>query len=86
MPKKGGERDNKLVTTIVTTAAIFGARKLLAFGWQRATGKTPPDPTDPKVSLAEAAGWAVVVGVTVETTRLLAARLTARRAPAPKAE
>jgi hypothetical protein len=80
LPKKSGDANNKLVTTIATAAAVWGARKLLALAWRRATGKTPPDPADPQVRIVEALSWAAIVGVTVEATRLVAARATGRRA------
>lgn len=82
LAKSGGDSNKTLATTLATAAAVFAVRKLLAFGWRRATGKTPPDPADPKVSIVEALGWAALAGVTVEATRLFAARATARRARA----
>jgi hypothetical protein len=81
LPSKGGNRNQKLAGALATSAAVWLVRKLLSFGWRRATGKTPPDPTDPKVSVVESLGWAVVAGVSVEATKLFTARLTARRAP-----
>jgi hypothetical protein len=82
--KKGGSRNQKLAAALATSAAVWLVRKLLALGWRRATGKTPPDPADPKVSIVEALGWAAVVGVSIEATKLLTARMTARRLPAPE--
>jgi Protein of unknown function (DUF4235) len=81
LPGKGGNKNQKLAAALATSAAVWLVRKLLAFGWQRATGKTPPDPTDPKVSVVEALGWAVIAGVGVEATKLATARLTSRRLP-----
>jgi hypothetical protein len=81
--KKGGSRGRQLTVTIATSVAVFAMRKLLTVGWKRATGKTPPDPADPQVRIVEALGWAVVAGVTIEATKLFAARATARRLPAP---
>jgi hypothetical protein len=80
--KSGGDSSKKLATTLATAVAVFAVRKLLTFGWQRVTGKTPPDPADPKVRIVEALGWAALVGVTVEATKLFAARATTRRARA----
>jgi len=80
-PKKGG-RNQRLAAALATAAAVWLVRKLLAFGWQRATGKTPPDPTDPKVGIVEALGWAALAGITVEATKLFTARATSRRARA----
>lgn len=77
--KKSGDANKRLATTIATGIAVWAARKLLAVAWRRATGKTPPDPADPQVRIAEALGWAALVGVTVEATRLFTARATSRR-------
>jgi hypothetical protein len=77
MSKKSG--GSRLIGTLVTAGAVFVARKLLSVVWTRATGKTPPtDPADTTVSVSEALTWAVVAGITVETTKLFAARVTAR--------
>jgi hypothetical protein len=78
--KKNGDASKKLATTLATAVAVWAARKLLALAWRGATGKTPPDPADPQVRLVEALGWAALVGVTVEATRLFTARATGRRA------
>ncbi|HUN32321.1 MAG TPA: DUF4235 domain-containing protein [Trebonia sp.] len=81
--KQNGDVSKKLVTTIATAAAVWAARKLLAMAWRGATGKTPPDPADPQVRIVEALGWAALVGVTVEATRLFTARATGRRTRRP---
>jgi hypothetical protein len=81
--KKGGSRGQQVAIAVATSATVFVARKLLALGWKRVTGKTPPDPADPQVRIVEALGWAVIAGVTIEATKLFAARATARRLPAP---
>jgi hypothetical protein len=66
--------------TIAALAAAFATRKLLTFGWKQITGKEPPhDPVDPRVGIGEALGWAVVLGVGIETARLLAMRAAARK-------
>jgi len=80
--KKGGSRSQQVAVALATSAAVFAVRKLLALGWKRVTGKTPPDPADPQVRVIEALGWAVIAGVTIEATKLFAARATARRMPA----
>jgi Protein of unknown function (DUF4235) len=82
--KKGGSRSRQLAVAVATSAAVFVVRKLLTAGWTRATGKTPPDPADPQVRIAEALGWAVIAGVTIEATKLFTARAAARRLPAPE--
>lgn len=81
--KKGGSRSQQMAVAIATSATVFIVRKLLALGWKRATGKTPPDPADPQVRIVEVLGWAVVAGVTIEATKLFTARAAARRLPAP---
>lgn len=82
MAKKGSDANKTLATTLVTAVAVFAVRKLLAYGWKRATGKTPPDAADPHVHVLEALGWAALAGVTVEATKLLTARATSRRSHA----
>ena len=77
--KSGSDPNKNFVTTVATMAAVYGMRKLLAIGWQRATGKTPPDPLDPQVRIVEAFAWAALAGVVAEATKLVAARVTARR-------
>lgn len=81
-----GKKDaGKLAGAIATAGAVFVARKLATVAWTRATGKVPPtDPADPAVRLGEAAAWAVVVGITVEMTRMFASRATARRLNPPQ--
>lgn len=88
MGKKSGGAGGKLVATLVTAGAVFVARKTLSAVWTKATGKTPPtDPADPTVRVTEALAWAVIAGVTVEVTKLFAARATTRRAlPAAEAD
>jgi hypothetical protein len=44
-------------------------------GWTAATGKEPPEnPESPDVSWQEAVGWAVVSGVVIQVTRVMATR------------
>jgi hypothetical protein len=71
---------SKALGTIAAFAAAFAARKLLTYGWKQITGKEPPsDPSDPRVGIGEAVGWAVVLGVGIETARLLVMRAAARK-------
>jgi hypothetical protein len=70
----------KVVSAVAAMAAAFIARKLITYAWTKATGKEPPThPEDPQVALAEALGWSVLTGVSVEAARLLATRAAARR-------
>jgi hypothetical protein len=71
----------KVVNTLTTMAAAFVARKLLTAVWTKSTGKKPPtNPEDPRVALAEALTWSVLVGVTVAAVRVLAIRAVSRKA------
>ncbi len=75
MSDKRGDGGAKVIGAV----AAFAARKLVTFAWTKATGKEPPsDPQDPRVSIGEALGWAVLTGVTIETARLLAVRAATR--------
>jgi hypothetical protein len=85
MSKKSRESNSRLFGTLATTGAVMLARKVVTFAWTRTTGKQPPtDPADPAVSVLQALIWAVVAGITVESTRVFATRAMARR-PAPEA-
>jgi hypothetical protein len=70
----------KVMSAAAAMAAAFIARKLITYAWTKATGKEPPThPEDPQVALAEALGWSVLTGISVEAARLLATRAAARR-------
>jgi len=61
-------------------AAGFATRRLVTAGWKKVTGKEPPsDLQDPRVSIGEALSWAIVLGVAMETARLVAARAATRQ-------
>lgn len=80
MPDNRGNGGSKMVGTLAAFAAAFVARKLLTAAWKRITGKEPPsDPRDPQVGIGEALGWAVMLGVGIETARLLATRAATRK-------
>ena len=75
MSDKRGDGAAKALGTAAAFGAAFAARKLMTAGWKRATGKEPPnDPQDPAVGMAEALGWAVVMGVVLGAVRVLAIR------------
>lgn len=80
MSETRGEGWSKALGAIAALAAGYGARKAVAFGWKKITGKEPPeDVHDPsKVSIGEAVAWAVALGVSMEVARLLAARAAAK--------
>lgn len=80
MSDKRGDGGSKVLGTLAAFAAAFAARKILAFGWKQVTGKEPPsDPRDPHVGIGEALSWAVLLGVGIETARLLAMRAATRK-------
>ena len=79
MSDKGGDGVNKAVGAAAGFAAGYGSRKLVTFAWKRVTGKEPPsDPHDPAVSIVEALVWAIVLGVVMETARVVVARVALR--------
>lgn len=70
----------KVLNALATMGAAFMARKLLMIAWTKATGKEPPtNPEDPRVALAEALGWSILVGIAVGAARVLAIRAVARK-------
>lgn len=86
MADKRGDGGTKALGAAAAFAAAFAARKAMTFGWTKVTGKEPPsDPHDPQVGIGEALGWAVVMGVAIETARLLAVRAATRRLRRPAA-
>jgi hypothetical protein len=80
MAAKRAGGSTRVAGMIAAFVAAAIARKVITFGWKRVTGKEPPtDPQDPDVALAEALGWAVVMGVGMEAARLLATRAATTR-------
>jgi hypothetical protein len=70
----------KVVNGVTTMAAAFVTRKVLTVVWTKATGKKPPtNPEDPRVALAEALSWSVLMGITVAAVRIFAIRLVSRK-------
>ncbi len=87
MAEKQGDLRSRTVGWLAAAAAGFVARKLTIFAWTRITGKEPPaNPQDPEVRLAEAIGFAVVMSVGMEVTRLLVTRAAAKRVAARPTE
>jgi hypothetical protein len=76
----------RVMAALAAVAAAWVARKVITLGWTKVTGKEPPgNPEDPHVGVAEALSWAVILGVSIESARLLATRAATRkmrRAPA----
>ena len=80
MPDKRGDGVSKAMGSFAAFAAAMGTRKLVTVGWKKVTGKEPPnDPIDPRVGIAEALSWAILLGVTMETARLVAQRIATRK-------
>lgn len=80
MSKKKDGSGGHLPLTLATAGGAFVLRKVLAVVWTKIIGKEPPtDLTDPKVTLGEAVGWAVLTAVIVEMARFGIARATTRR-------
>lgn len=75
------DRSTRIMYMVTATSTAFLARKVLIFGWTKATGKRPPtNPEDPEETLLEALGWSVLVGITVAVVRVLAIRAVSRKA------
>ena len=87
MADKRPDAFSQMVGVMAGLVAGFGTRKLVTAGWKKLTGKEPPsDPRDPRVSLGEALSWAIVLGVAMETARLVAIRVTTRQLARAEAE
>ena len=70
----------RAMAALAAVAAAGVARKVITFGWTKVTGKEPPgNPEDPHVGVAEALSWAVILGVSIESARLLATRAATRK-------
>lgn len=80
MADKRADTVSQTMGVMAGLAAGFGTRKLLTLGWKKVTGKEPPsDPRDLRVSIGEALSWAIVLGIAMETARLVAIRATTRQ-------
>jgi hypothetical protein len=87
MADKRGDFGSRAVGGLAAVAAGFATRKAMTLAWKRITGKEPPEhPEDPDVRLAEAVGWAAMMGVAMSTARLLATRVATRRLHGPAVE
>ncbi|MDL4816059.1 DUF4235 domain-containing protein [Actinomadura opuntiae] len=71
-----GDIGYRVMAGAAAFASGFVTKKAITLVWKKTTGKEPPtNPESPDVALAEAIGWAVVVGVGVEVARLVATRV-----------
>jgi hypothetical protein len=87
MSKKKDGSGGHLVTTLAIAGVPLLLRKVAAAAWTKILGKEPPtDLTDPKVTFAEALGWAVAMAIIVESARFGITRsAAAKRRAAPEA-
>ncbi|GGL26777.1 DUF4235 domain-containing protein [Planomonospora parontospora] len=70
----------KAVGGLVGFATAWAAKKVLSVVWEKTTGKKPPADHDSlDVSLAEAIGYAVVMGVGMQVAQIVMARTARRR-------
>jgi hypothetical protein len=87
MSKKKDGSGGNMVISLAITAMPFVLRKVLATAWTKIVGREPPtDLTDPKVTLPEALGWAVVLAIIVETARFGMTRPARRRSALESAD
>jgi Protein of unknown function (DUF4235) len=80
--KRGGGKagGGKVAALAATFVAGTIARKIVSAIWKKVTGNEPPtDPHDPDIELKEALGWSIVMGIAMESARLIAARAVAAR-------
>ena len=84
--KKDADAGGHLLATLVSTGVSLGMRKVLAAGWTKVRGKEPPiDLADPRVTLGEAIGWAILLGVAVEIARFYIIRAMVKHGELPAA-
>ena len=69
----------KVLAGVLGTVGVFAGQKLLNASWKTITGEKPPDPSDPEVPLAKAAGWIIASGVGMAVLQLVVERFTAAR-------
>ena len=80
MANRRGEGVSRVVGTLAALGAAMLTRRLVTAGWKRLTGKEPPDdPQDQSVGFGEALSWAIILGVAMETARLVAQRTATRQ-------
>ncbi|MFO7249535.1 MAG: DUF4235 domain-containing protein [Actinomycetes bacterium] len=70
----------RVIGALIGLGTTFVARKAIEYGWEKVTGKKPPADLDsPEIGMAEAIGYAVLMGVGMEVTRIVATRTAAKR-------
>lgn len=75
---QGGSKTWTVFSLLAGLVAVALAKKTLDKSWTLATGKQPPEnPADPDVEIWEAVTWALVSGMAIGLTRMLAQRRAA---------
>ncbi|MBF8188384.1 DUF4235 domain-containing protein [Nonomuraea sp. K274] len=70
----------RVIGGLTGLATAWAARKILAYVWVKATGKEPPVDTDSsEVSLGEAIGYAVLMGVGMSVAQIVVNRTAKKR-------
>jgi hypothetical protein len=70
----------RVIGGLMGLVTAWAAKKVLGFVWVKATGKEPPIDTDsPEVSLGEAIGYAVVMGVGMQVAQIVVHRTARKR-------
>jgi hypothetical protein len=65
---------------LIGLATAWGAKKVIGFAWEKTTGKKPPvDNESLDISLGEAIGYAVVMGVGMQVAQIVVARTAKKR-------
>lgn len=64
----------QVLVPIVAIGATMAARRLLDFGYERVTGRTPPRAMDPSTSLRQALLWAALGAVVAAEVEVLVHR------------
>ncbi|MEM8965879.1 MAG: DUF4235 domain-containing protein [Bacteroidota bacterium] len=69
------EQLNSWIIGGVTMVSAVLVRRIIEFGWKRATHQDPPkDPSDRDVSLRQALTWTLLLGVTSSLVKLFIQR------------
>jgi hypothetical protein len=70
----------KVLGALIALGTGFAVRKAIEAGWQKTTGKKPPqDPHSLDISTGEAVAYAVVLGVGMEVARIITTRTAAKK-------
>lgn len=76
----------RVIGGLIGLVTAWGARKLLGIVWVKATGKEPPlDSESDEVTMGEAIGYAVVMGVGMSVAQIVVNKTAKKRYNAWKA-